>query len=119
MLERIEISGIHTNVDKKVKTYAKQKIGGLDKYIPKHAKKSAHAEVHLNEHKTRGNKFVCKVIMHLPQQTLTAHEEAGSFEEAIDVAENKLKSQITKYKDMHASSKPRRLLLKRFIREKN
>ncbi|HET8991507.1 MAG TPA: HPF/RaiA family ribosome-associated protein [Candidatus Saccharimonadales bacterium] len=116
MLDRLEISGIHTDLDKKVKLYAKEKIGGLDKYIPKHAKKSAHAEVNLKEHKTRGRKFVCKVIMHLPVQTLTVHEEGSTFEEAIDLAEAKLKTQIIKYKDMHTSSKPRRLLLKRFIR---
>ncbi len=116
MLDRIEISGIHTDLDKKVKLYVKEKIGGLDKYIPRHARKSAHVEVHLEEHKSRGNKFVCKVIVNLPQQALTVHEAASSFEEAIDLAENKLKSQIHKYKDLHASSKPRRLLLKRFIR---
>ena len=116
MLERIEISGIHTNLNEKVRAYAGQKIGVLDKYIPKHARKSAHAEVHLKEHKSKGVKFVCKVSIFLPHQVLAAHEEGSSFEEAIDLAENKLKSQIRKYKDLHGAIKPKRQLIRRFIR---
>lgn len=116
MLDRIEISGIHTNLTDNVRAYATQKIGVLDKYIPKHAKKSAHAEIHLKEHKTKGNKFVCKINIYLPHQVLMAHEAASSFEEAIDLAEDKLKSQILKYKDLHTGAKPGRALIRRFIR---
>ena len=116
MLSKLEISGIHTTLDEDTKDYVKEKIGGLDRLMPKHARASAHAEVHLKKHKSRGNKFVCIVTLYLPHQTLTAHEAASSFESAIDSAEDKLKSQIHKYKDVQIGARRGRHLLRRLTR---
>lgn len=114
MLKKFEVSGIHS--DPKVLDYVNKKIGELDRLIPNHAKKSAHGEVRLSQHKFRGNKFICKATFYLPRQTLTVHEAAMSFEAAIDQAENKLKTQLHKYKELHTSAKHERHLIGRLAR---
>jgi len=116
MLHKFEVSGIHTNLDEKTQKYVIKKIGTLDKYIPRHARDSAHAEVHLKKYKTGNDKFGCSITIYLPHQIIAANENASSFEAAIDAVESKLKHQIKKYKEIHSSGKVRRHLAGRLIR---
>lgn len=112
----LEVSGVHTELDEKVRDYANNKIGNLYRYLPKHAKFSVRAELHLKKHKNGGNKYVASAAVHLPHQMLVAHEQGNSFEAVIDLTEANLKSQIRKYKELHSSSKLRRHLFRRIIR---
>jgi ribosome hibernation promoting factor len=118
MVERLEISGVHTTVDPALKKYISKKIGGLDKYIPRGLRKSAHAEVFLKESKAKNNNScTCEVSLHLPSQQIIVKECALNMYAAADIAEAKLKLQLKKYKDVHANGKGRRHLTARFLRK--
>lgn len=118
MLKKFEISGMHTTVDNLLKKYVIKKIGGLDRYISRHARDSAHAEVHLKEHKVKNNnRFTCEVTMHLPHQTIVIKENALNMYAAVDIVEAKLKQQLQKYKDLHSNGKMHRRLFARFQRK--
>jgi ribosomal subunit interface protein len=118
MLKKFEIHAIHTKVDDKLKDYVTKKIGGLDRYISRHSRASAHAEVHLKEGKAKDrNSFICEVTMRLPHQTIVIKESALNMFAAVDIVEAKLKQQLNKYKDMHASGKLHRHLFGRFKRK--
>lgn len=117
MLQKFEIHGAHTTVDNSLKKYVTKKIGGLDRYISRHSRASAHAEVHLKEHKTKNNnRFTCEVTMHVPHQTIVVKENALNMYAAVDIVEAKLKQQLQKYKDLHSNGKTHRHLFARFRR---
>ncbi|GAC1502361.1 MAG: hypothetical protein NVS1B10_07100 [Candidatus Saccharimonadales bacterium] len=118
MLQKFEIQGVHTVVDDKLRAYATKKIGGLDRYISRHSRRSAHAEVHLKEAKVKkSDSCHCDVTLYLPKQTIIVKETALNMYAAIDIAEVKLKQQLQKYKDLHGSGKSHRRLFARFNRK--
>lgn len=82
-----------------------KKIAKLDGYMPKHARKSAHAEVKLKETKVKARKeATCEVILFLPGEKIQASETTINMYAAIDIVEEKLKTQLKKYKDAHKRS---------------
>jgi putative sigma-54 modulation protein len=114
MLQKFEIHGVHTKVDDQLKAYVNKKIGGLDKYISRHNRESAHFEVHLKESKAKDkNRFTCEVTIHLPKETIVLKEKSLNMFAAIDIAEAKLKQQLKKYKDRHGNGKLHRHLFGR------
>lgn len=119
MIAKMEISGIHTTVTDELKKYINKKIGRMDRYLPKKAKASAHAEVQLKEAIIKNKKeCTCEVILHLPHDTITIKETTLNMFAAVDIVETKLKNQIKKYKEKHGFARvPRRLLTK--IRSRN
>lgn len=118
MIQKIEINGIHAAVDEDLEKYVTKKIGHLDKYLSKHAKVSAHAEVKLKESKAKDKKQCqCEVILHLPKDTLMVKESTINMYAAVDIVEAKLKNQMKKYKDMHESARFRQRVIRRFRRE--
>jgi ribosomal subunit interface protein len=116
MLKKFEVQGVHSN--QKLKNYVTKKIGGLDRYLSKHHRESAHAEVHLRETKSKDkNNCVCEVTLYLPQQTIIVKEKALNMYAAVDIAETKLKQQLQKYKDTHGNGRARRHVFARFRRQ--
>ncbi len=117
MLQKFEITGVHTTVDDKLRAYVTKKIGGLDRYISRHSRRSAHAEVHLKEAKAKDNqRCSCEVTLHLPHQTIVIKESALNMYAAVDIVEVKLKQQLQKYKEKHHSGKMHRRLFGRLRR---
>ena len=115
MINNLQISGVHSQLNKDITAYIKKKIGGLDKYIPKKARESTFVEVKLKEMKAKDKQsFVCEVIMKLPKGNITAHKNSTSALSAIDEVENNMKIQLKKYKDLHTQSRLRRHLESRF-----
>lgn len=103
MIERLEINGIHTDVSDDLRKYVNKKIGKLDKYMPRHARESAHAEVKLKAATTKGKKqYTCEVILTLPQDVITTKETTLNMFAAVDIVETKLKNQLRRYKDRHS-----------------
>jgi putative sigma-54 modulation protein len=103
---KLDIDGIHNLGNKDLPKYITKKIGGLDKYIPRHARKSAHTEVKVKEIKIKDKKeCICEVIVHLPQENITAKESTMNMFAAVDIVEEKIKVQLKKYKDKHGHSK--------------
>lgn len=118
MLQKFEIHGVHAKANDKLKAYVTKKIGGLDKYISRHNRESAHAEVYLKEAKAKDkNRFTCEVTIKLPKQTIIVKESALNMFAAVDIVETKLKQQLQKYKDLHGNGKMRRHLFGRLRRK--
>lgn len=103
MIEKMEINAIHTELNEDLHKYITKKIGRLDKYIPRHARESAHAEVKLKgSKKDKKNQYTCEVILHLPQTTITTKETTLNMFAAVDIVETKLKNQLKRYKEQHS-----------------
>jgi putative sigma-54 modulation protein len=120
MIKKIEIAGIHTDTTKDLQKYVTKKIARLDSYMPKHARKSAHAEVKLKESKAKDKK-VCtaEVILSLPGERIAAKETTLNMYAAIDIVEEKLKSQLRRYKDQNGREDAKiRELFGKIVRKK-
>ncbi len=108
---KLTVDRVHVERDEKIAEYINEKIGKLDNYLPRHARRSVHAVVRLKRGPGRGKKqTICEVVIHLPKGTITANQTADSPEAAIDTAEAKLKNQLKKYKDKQLHSRRHRLL---------
>jgi len=116
MFQKFEIQGLHDETDKKLHTYIDRKIGNLDRYVSRHARDSARAEVHIKETKQKGEQHsFCEVKITLPQhRSIIVKETAINMYAAIDITEAKIKQQLQKYKETHASGKLHRHLFNRF-----
>ncbi len=118
MLKKFEVQGVHTVVDDKLRSHVDKKIGGLDRYISRQNRESAHMEVHLKESPKKGNdKCRCEATLYLPHQTIVVKESAVNMYAAVDIVETKLKQQLQKYKDLHGNGKTRRHLFARLQRK--
>jgi putative sigma-54 modulation protein len=115
MITKLEIAAQKTELTPDLKKYITKKIGRLDRYVPRKARESVHAEVKLKETKTKDKKqFTCSVVLHLPHDTLDASEATINMFAAVDIVETKLKHQLKKYKDTHAGGTFQRRVFKRF-----
>lgn len=114
---KLTIEGIHMNINPDQGKYIRKRMNRLEKYVPRRARASAHAEVTLKKQplKARHN-FTCEISLYLPQEILNCQETTQHPYAAIDVATAKLQTQIEKYKDEHGSPKLRRRLLMRLRR---
>lgn len=102
MIARIDTAGINVELGDDIKKYITRKIGRLDKYIPRHARRSVHVEVKLRETNNRlGNKYECEAIFHLPSAQLQAKDSTLNMFAAVDIVEAKMKNQLVKYKQAH------------------
>jgi ribosomal subunit interface protein len=119
MIERLEITGKHVELSDDLKKYVIKKISKLDRYIPKHARESVHAEIKLMHTKSSDKKqYTCEVIMHLPKEIVTAKDSTLNMFAAVDIVERKLKVQLLKYKQLHQRSSKIRTILKK-VRHRN
>ncbi len=117
MITNIEITGLHYTPDELTKKYVRRKIGRLDRYVTRHARRSMTAEVKLKEvNRDHGNKYECDVILHVPESTITAKDSTLNMLAAVDIVEAKLRTQLKKYKDEHTDHSRRHNLLGRLKR---
>lgn len=124
MIKKIEVAGIHTDTSKDMQKYVKKKIAKLDGYMPRHARKSAHAEVRLKEEKAKNKKECsCEVVLYVPGETITAKETTVNMYAAIDIVQEKLKTQLRRYKEQNSAKNGRndakvRRFLGKIVRKK-
>jgi putative sigma-54 modulation protein len=117
MISSISITSKKLTVDETTKKYVEKKIGALDKYIPRHARKTVKAEVMLVQiDEKNGNKYEAEVLLMLPDKTLTAKDSTVNVLAAIDIVEAKLAAQLQKYKAAHLSHVGNRGVLAKFKR---
>ncbi len=118
MFKNVEITGVHADTDEKLKKYITKTIGKLERYLPRHARKSVQVEVKLKENKKqKNNQYTAEVIMRLPQETLTAKESTINMYAAVDIVEAKMHNQLKKYKEKHSDPKFYRRLTNKFRRQ--
>lgn len=117
MLQKFEVQGVHTTVNDSLRRYVNRKIGGLDRYLSRHDRESAHGVVILKERAAKkGDHCTCEAVLRLPHQEIIITEHALNMYAAVDIVEVKLKQQIKKYKDQHENGKMHRRLVARFRR---
>ena len=117
MISHIDTSGINLDLPEDFKKYVLKKIGRLDRYMPRHARKSVHADAKIREVNQRfGNKYECEVILHLPGETITAKEATLNMFAGVDILEEKLKNQLKRYKELHSDHRGKHGFLARFKR---
>ncbi|CAN5636799.1 hypothetical protein BH23PAT2_BH23PAT2_02380 [soil metagenome] len=107
MINTFEITGVHTKLTPEIQKYIRKKIGRLDRYLPRHARESAHVEVLMKEsNKNKGKKtYTCEVILKIPQDTITVSQSTINPFAAVDIAEDTLKNRIKKYKETHGTQR--------------
>jgi len=117
MIESIDITGVKYDLDRTTKKYVTKKIGRLDRYLPKHARKSVTADVKIKEvNRDHGNKYEAEVILNVPDKVLTAKDSTVNALAALDIVEAKLATQLRKYKQEMIPHVGRRGVLGRFKR---
>ncbi len=107
MIGNIEITGRNGyEVSDDLAKYVRTKIGKLDKYMTRKARKSVHAEVKLGElgSKTK-SRNKCEVILDVPGDRIAASESTINMFAAVDIVEAKLKNQLKKQKDKKLKAK--------------
>lgn len=118
MIGSIDISGVHKKLNQDIESYAQRKIGSLDRFIPKNARESSHAEVKIKKSKAKDKKqYECEVILKLPKQKITVHKNGSTIPETIDLVEDNLKVQLKKYKEKHGGPRLHRRIIGRFKRK--
>ena len=117
MIAAIDITGVKYELDDATKKYVTKKIGRLDRYLPKHARKSATASVKIKQvNRDYGNKYEAEVILSVPDKVLTAKDSTVNALAALDIVEAKLVNQLRKYKQTTMPHVGRRGVLARFKR---
>ena len=117
MITNITITGVHFTPDEATKKYVRRKIGRLDRYLPRHARRSVSADVKLSEvNRSHGNKYEVEVVMHIPDKNVTARDSTLNVLAATDIVERKLVSQLHRYKEDLIPHLSHRRILGRFKR---
>lgn len=118
-MTHIDITGVRYQVDDVTKKYVTKKVSRLNRFLPRHARKSAKAEVVLKEvNRANGNKYECDVVITVPGKKITAKDTTLNMLAAVDIVEAKLSSQLKKYHDEHAFRGGRAQRLLRSFKER-
>lgn len=113
----IDIVGIRTKISEKQAKYINQKIGNLEKYLPRAQREFVRAEVRIKEIWSKQLKQLeSEITLKLPGKMLIVRESADSAMGAVDAARDKLKLEIKKYKETRANPKLRQRLVARYRR---
>lgn len=117
MIAAIKVTGIAYEVDEVTRNYVIKRIGRLDRYLPRHARKSVSVEVKLEQvNHDHGNKYQVEAIMKIPGSVITAKDSTSSMLAATDIVEAKLKAQLYDYKEASIAHIGRRRIMSRFKR---
>jgi putative sigma-54 modulation protein len=117
MITEIQITGIAYEVDEATRKYVTKKIGRLDRYLPKHARKSVTAEVRLEQvNYDHGNKYEAEVVLNIPGKVVTAKDATSNMLASVDIIEMKIRNQLYEYKDANIAHVGRRGVMSRFKR---
>lgn len=84
------------------KDYIAAKIGQLSKFkVMEDPSVMVRVDVEFQAHLSSDKKILMAVTVHVPQDTLRAETDCIAVEEGIDLIEEKLESQLEKYKTAH------------------
>lgn len=117
MITSVNITGISYEVDDNTRKYVMKRVGHLDRYLPKHARKSVSADVKLEQvNHSHGNKYEAEIILNLPGGKVAARDSTGNILAAVDIVEAKIKSQLSDYKQENIAHIGKRGIMGRFKR---
>ncbi|MDR0955784.1 MAG: HPF/RaiA family ribosome-associated protein [Candidatus Nomurabacteria bacterium] len=96
---KLDISGVHTEIDDKTKDYVTKKISKLLDHIPRRARNMAAAEVKIIKSSPKSaDKWQCEIVLNLPHKRLVAKDSTVNALAAVDIVEQKILGQIRRYK---------------------
>ena len=117
MIRNLTITGVKYELTDTTKKYVEKKIGSLDKYLPRHARKSVSADVKIKQiDNPGGNKYEVDVIINVPEKVITAKDSTMNVLAAVDIVEAKLNGQLRKYKQANVPHIGFRKVLSKFKR---
>lgn len=117
MITSIQTTGIAYEVDETTRKYLLKKIGQLDRYLPRHARKTVSAEAKLEQvDHSYGNKFEVEVNLHIPGKNINAKDTSANILSAIDIVEAKIRHQLYDYKEKTIKHIGERGVMSRFKR---
>lgn len=117
MIKITKLTGIAYEIDDITKRYVTRKIKRLDKYLPRNVRKSATAEIRLEQvDHAHGNKYLVEVVINIPGKTITAKDSTVNIMAATDIVEVKLKNQLEAYKNDTVAHLGRRRMMSSFKR---
>lgn len=117
MLKSVKVTGIGYQMDDKTHKYVIDKIGRLDRFLPKHARKTATADVRIKQRDGSGGvKYEIEVQLEVPEKTILAKTDGLHMFTMIDDAESKLATQLRKYKQTQLAHVGRRRIMSSFKR---
>lgn len=100
MITNLTITGVKYELNDTTKRYIEKKIGPLDRFLPRHARKSVTADVKIKQiDNPGGNKYEVEVIINVPDKVITAKDSTMNVLAAVDIVETKLNGQLRRYKD--------------------
>ena len=102
----------------KLKKYCATKIVALEKYVPRKARESATLDVRFSLDKAKKQK-TCRLVLALPEETLTVGETAEHAYAALDIAAAELKRQLADYKAKHGKQALRHKIARALRRSRN
>jgi putative sigma-54 modulation protein len=106
---KCDVAARNFEVDNKMRDYVDEKIGGLEKYLPRQVRESASCAVTLEDDPNgrEDNRYVCEAVLTVEGTTLVSQEGTVNIYAAVDIVEAKLKAQLSTYKEKH-TLEPRR-----------
>lgn len=110
----LQVSGNNYELNDKIVEYANEKIGDLEKYLPRAKRNGVRGTVTLtlDQSGREDNQCICETKIPVKGAVFEAREATINMFAAVDIVEAKLKSQILKYKAKHS---PRQSRAKIFV----
>ena len=88
------ITARHFNASTRLKEFALTRVEKLERFYDG----ITDARIVLGKHNASGVNKTAEITLNVRRQSLTAHDQASSYEEAIDRCVNRLRRQIMRYK---------------------
>jgi putative sigma-54 modulation protein len=114
---KIEIAGRNFEVDDKQRIYVEEKIGGLDKYLPRQVRDEARCVIVLEDDPSgrEDNRYVCEAVLTVHGQQMVSREGTVNMYAAVDIVDAKLRSQLATYKSKFALEPRRGRMLSQWL----
>ncbi len=112
-----ELKGRNFEIDDKLKAYVEDKIGGLEKYLPRQVRQSASCAIVLEDDPSgrEDNRYLAEVVLTVQGTQLVSREGTVNMYAAVDIVEAKLRAQLAKYKDKFALEPRRGRMLSQWL----
>lgn len=120
MIEKIEINSKGYKVEEPFRKYVIKRLGKLDRYLPRRAKKGVTAKVMVTEiGKGKTEKYEISAALDVKGgKVLAAKDECTNVFAGVDLVEAKLTGQIRRYKLEMQPHRQRKSLKNLFIKRK-
>jgi len=114
---KCELKGRNFDVDDKLREYIEDKIGGLEKYVPRQVRQTASCAVVIEDDPSgrEDNRYVCEAILSVRGSQLVSREGTVNVYAAVDIVEAKLRSQLATYKAKYALEPRRGRMLSQWL----